>query len=305
MDRYKQGYIEETLDLLVEMESALLRLDEKRDDLDAVGRAFRALHTIKGSGAMFGFDDIVRFTHDLETAFDKLRNGQLAATPELIKLTLAAGDQIKAMLEEADGRNVADKGRSAQILSDLRQLTGTQEAEQTVATSSPVVPQVSDQDSIRDWKIYFKPGTDVFSTGANPLLLLRELRALGQLRVDADTSRIPSLSEMDPESCYLAWNMLLTTSETLNTIRDVFMFVEDDSELTIVPAAEQAAKAEKEIVSGNALEARPAGGTAVVTSLRVSAEKLDQLVNLVGELVTVQARLSEFAARRTIPNSWG
>ena len=103
IDKYKQAFQEEARELLVELESALLELDQKRGDLEIVGRAFRALHTIKGSGAMFGFDDIAGFTHNLETAFDQLRNGQLAVTADLIRLALAAGDQIKAMLEEAPG----------------------------------------------------------------------------------------------------------------------------------------------------------------------------------------------------------
>ena len=94
-----------------------------------------------------------------------------------------------------------------------------------MAPNSPAAPQVTPQDSIRDWKIYFKPGPDLFSHGTNPLLLLRELRALGQLQVNADFSGVPPLSEMNPESCYLAWNMVLSTSEPQDAIRDVFVFV--------------------------------------------------------------------------------
>ena len=82
IDKYKQAFQEEARELLAELESALLELDQKRDDREVVGRAFRALHTIKGSGAMFGFDDVAGFAHNLETAFDRLRNGQLAATAE-------------------------------------------------------------------------------------------------------------------------------------------------------------------------------------------------------------------------------
>ena len=125
IDQYKQAFQEEARELLVELESALLELDQNRDDREVVGRAFRALHTIKGSGAMFGFDDIAGFVHNLENAFDQLRNGKLSATAELINLTLAAGDQIKTMLDEAAGRGVADKARSAGILAELRELTGS------------------------------------------------------------------------------------------------------------------------------------------------------------------------------------
>src|SRR5450432_1062255 len=99
IDRFKAGFQEEARELLVELEASLLELDQNRNDLELVGRSFRALHTIKGSGAMFGFDEIAAFVHDLEAVFDQLRKGQLEATSELINLTLAAGDQIKSMLD--------------------------------------------------------------------------------------------------------------------------------------------------------------------------------------------------------------
>ena len=121
IDKYKQAFQEEARELLTELESALLELDQKRDDREIVGRAFRALHTIKGSGAMFGFDDIAGFAHNLETAFDQLRDGRLAATSDLINLTLTAGDQIKTMLDESAGRGAVDHSRSASILAELRQ----------------------------------------------------------------------------------------------------------------------------------------------------------------------------------------
>jgi len=80
MDKYKQAFLEEAGETLCELEAALLELDQNREDREVVGRAFRALHTIKGSGAMFGFDDIAAFTHNLESAFDHLRTGQLAVS---------------------------------------------------------------------------------------------------------------------------------------------------------------------------------------------------------------------------------
>ena len=124
IDKYKQAFQDEARELLVELESALLELDQSREDREVLGRAFRALHTIKGSGAMFGYDDIAGFAHNLETAFDRLRTGQLTATADLISLSLAAGDQIKTMLDQAEGRGTADPGRSAEILARLRVLDG-------------------------------------------------------------------------------------------------------------------------------------------------------------------------------------
>jgi len=127
IDKYRQAFDEEARELLTGLESALLELDEKRDDGEVLGRAFRALHTIKGSGAMFGFDQIAGFAHNLEAVFDRLRGGQLSATSDLIALSLAAGDQIKFMLDEAAGNGAADPARTAGIVAELHRLTGMAE----------------------------------------------------------------------------------------------------------------------------------------------------------------------------------
>jgi two-component system, chemotaxis family, sensor kinase CheA len=299
IDKYKQAFQDEARELLVELESALLELDQKRDDREVVGRAFRALHTIKGSGAMFGFDDVAGFAHNLETAFDRLRNGQLAATADLINLTLAAGDQIKSMLDEAAGCGTVDQGRSASILTELRQLTGSPDPQAGMkslpSAACDVITGVT-----HDWRIGFRPGQDVLLNGTNPLLILRELRELGELRIDLNTASIPPLGEIDAERCYLAWNMVLTTTAGSEAIRDIFIFVEDDCELTIEALDHVVATRSKVAAPTrqSAPDLRNPAASGTSSSIRVSTEKLDQLVNLVGELVTVQARLSEVAGRR-------
>jgi len=317
IDKFKQAFQEEARELLAELESALLELDQKRDDPEVVGRAFRALHTIKGSGAMFGFDDVAGFVHNLETAFDRLRNGELAATADLINLTLAAGDQIKCMLDQADGRATVDQGRSASILAELRQLTGSPDPRPEIVPVEAAAPEVTAGGPAQEWRIRFRPGPDLLLHGTNPLLLLRELRELGQLRIQLDTAAIPPFGELDAERCYLAWDMVLATESAAEAIRDVFIFVEDECELLVerVPdqAAETPAAAEAPAAAETPAAAAPLprpgvpeGRSGVVSatapgaasSIRVAADKLDQLVNLVGELVTVQARLSEVAGRR-------
>ena len=285
IDKYRQAFQEEARELLAELESALLELDEKRDDQEVVGRAFRALHTIKGSGAMFGFDDIAGVAHNLEAAFDRLRKGELAVSTSLINLALAAGDQIKTMLDAPAGSGRSEPERAAEILGQLRELT-----------DGPVAT----------WHIHFRPGPDVLLNGTNPLLLLRQLADLGKTRIQVDTSSIPRLAELDPERCYLAWDIILRTAAPAEAIRDVFIFIESDCELTVEPAsvpdleAPQVPKAVVPELAATPAPAVPTGSASVgagKASIRVSAEKLDQLVNLVGELVTVQARLSEVAGR--------
>jgi two-component system, chemotaxis family, sensor kinase CheA len=296
MDAFQAGFFEEARELIVELEAALLELDEKRDDPELVGRAFRALHTIKGSGAMFGFDDLAGFTHHLETAFDRVRNGQLAVTSGLTNLALAASDQIKAMLEQAAGRGMADQACAAEILASVGQLTGAVEASPARPVSQPAQPVGDSTGPVRQWRIRFRPGPEVLVNGTNPLLLLDELRELGDLQVTADPSAIPPLREILPERCYLAWEMTLATAAGRDAIRDVFIFVEDDSELVIEPSASELETTPAAVPARANAPARSNTGQPAA-SLRVAAAKLDQLVNLVGELVTVQARLSEAAAR--------
>ncbi|MGB7865524.1 MAG: chemotaxis protein CheA, partial [Candidatus Sulfotelmatobacter sp.] len=316
IDKYKLTFLEEAREILVELESALLALNENRDDKELVGRAFRALHTIKGSGAMFGFDELAAFSHNLENAFDEVRNDRLSVSSELINLSLEALDQIKAMLDEAAGRGAASGVLSAGILGKLRQLTGKAETQAAPTTPPPASLSERPKGAARDWHIRFGPGPDLMRHGANPLLLLRELKLLGSLHIKASMAAIPPLGELDAERCYVTWDMVLTTSSSREAIRDVFIFVEDSCELTI----ESTAAPSSTPVVANAVAATPApeppkaadkkpppwGRRASDTpdnasSIRVPAAKLDQFVNLVGELVTVQARLVELATRREDP----
>ena len=334
IDKYKQAFQEEAREILVELESSLLELNENRGDKELVARAVRALHTIKGSGAMFGFDELAAFTHKLENAFDEVRNGRLSITSELVDLSLAALDQIRAMLEESAGRGATNRVVSAEILAKVLRLTGERENRPAEAPpSAPLAPATGPavaSGTTRDWLVRFSPGPDLMRSGANPLLLLRELKQLGSLRVHTSMAAIPPLGELDPERCYVAWDMVLTTAAARDAISDVFIFVADSCELTIEPASEaslevqvssplekktdraseraSSAAASPVVDESNAPEKKPppwgrrASDTPDnATSIRVPAAKLDQLVNLVGELVTVQARLLEVATRREDP----
>ena len=320
-EQFKQSFREEAREVLVDLEAALLELNENRGDMELVGRVFRALHTIKGSGSMFGFEQLAAFTHHLETAFDLVRNGRLQIGSELIDLTLAALDQIRAMLEEGSGTPAADPAACAEILAKVRQLAGMPGKE----ASAPKAQAPTDATDTTDagagdgqaceWHVRFAPGPETMLNGTNPLLLLRELRQLGGLSVRASMAGVPPIGELDPERCYVTWDMVLATPAGRDAIRDVFIFVADSCELTIEPetaAAQGASQAEKEAadVIARALEEPRAGSGGRrsydkadnATSLRVPAVKLDQFVDLVGELVTVQARLSELAARSDDPD---
>jgi two-component system chemotaxis sensor kinase CheA len=320
-DQFKQSFREEAREVLVDLEAALLELNENRADMELVGRVFRALHTIKGSGSMFGFEDLAAFTHNLETAFDQVRTGRLQISSELIDLTLAALDQIRAMLEEGAGTEPADPAACTEILAKVRRLAGIPAGVPKSAASvakTPAAPAAAAglDGPTRAWHIHFSPGPEMMLNGTNPLLLLKELGQLGGLSVRASMAGVPPIAELDPERCYVAWDMVLETAEGHDAIRDVFIFVADSCELTIEPDrsavqnSAQAANASAAEKTARALE-EPRTGSAgrrtydkadTPTSLRVPAAKLDQFVDLVGELVTVQARLSEVSARSDDPD---
>ena len=331
--QFRNSFREEARELLVELESVLLELNERRDDGELVGRVFRGLHTIKGSGAMFGFEDLATFTHNLENAFDEVRKGRLEVTPALVDLTLAALDQIRAMVEEGEGASAVDAAASTEILTRLRALTGIAEKaahqpglpvdEQPGAEATPAAGESGKDVRERAWRIHFAPGPDLMRNGADPLLLVRELGEMGRLTAEASMAGIPLLEALEPERCYVSWEMVLTTEASEDRIRDVFIFVEDCCELTMtalaaeptagIPTVDHPAIAEKTDAPdaacagdriAKALEekrASPGRRTTDLpenaTSLRVPAARLDQLVDLVGEMVTVQARLSAIAAR--------
>ncbi|MGX9365852.1 chemotaxis protein CheA [Desulfoplanes sp. PS50] len=344
----QQVYREEATELLAELETALLELEEHPEDTDLIGRVFRAMHTIKGSGAMFGFDVIAEFTHDVETVFDMVRSGEIAVTKPLLDLTFAARDHIALLLDDEQ----ANSGEATRITQGLRNIAGTtqslssdaRQADQNAAPSpdeGPLGPGI--------YRICFKPPQNIFMSGLNPLGLLEELEELGELQVIAHTRDIPDLAEMDPELCYIWWDMILITDKDENAIRDVFIFVEDESELSIdlieraEPAMEDAeykklgeilldrgdltfeelqailskqrrlgtllveagvvdeeavrsALAEQKAVRTSrqkATPSRPIKTSPASSSVRVTAEKLDYLVDLVGELVIVQARIAQ------------
>jgi two-component system, chemotaxis family, sensor kinase CheA len=349
IDVHRQAFKEEAYELLSELESSLLELEERPDDSDLIGRVFRAMHTIKGSGSMFGFDDIAHFTHEVETIFDMVRNGKLQVTKTLVNLTLSARDQIKSMLDNADGGGGADLAESGRIIAGLRALASSEGP--VAAPAGPgaeAKPKAAGTDARITYRVRFQPNPEIFACGSNPLNLLAELRDLGPCNVVAQTGALPALEDMDPELCYILWDVVLTTDQGLNAIRDVFIFVEDDCVLHIdkiaeydeesgrenhqklgeimrdrgdISAEEMAAVLAKqqkfgELAIANGLVTEDKVESALVeqrhvqavrqekqnadagNSIRVPAERLDVLVNLVGELVTVQARLSQTAAGR-------
>jgi two-component system chemotaxis sensor kinase CheA len=348
-DRHREAFREEANELLIELEAALLELEKNPEDADLIGRVFRAMHTIKGSGSMFGFDELALFTHNIETVYDYIRNGKLSISKYLIDQTLLACDEIRKMVQD---EKEDDSGLRSGLVASFKSLIETTTCADSVNTSAlsndtkkdsqtkPASTQIT-------YRVRFIPAPELFASGSNPILLLNELRDLGMCHVVAHTERIPSLTEINPEDCYTYWDIVLTTDKGIDAIKDVFIFIDDTSEIRIdvidqegilndednqrklgeilidrgdlnvedlkkVLADQkkigellvdakvideghvQAALVEQQHVREVRQKRQVAEASA---SVRVPAEKLDRLVNMVGELVTVQSRLNELSAR--------
>lgn len=305
MPDVSETFRQEAQELLERLEQALLDLEQSPADHGLVDSAFRALHTIKGSGAMFGFEKVAAFTHEFETAFDRVRKGGVPPDGELIAVALAAKDHIRMLIERPQD---ADMAAGAAILENLaRAVSGTTRTNAAMDPQGVPAPEGATAGEVA-WHLHIRFAPDVLVRGTNPLLLLDELRALGPCTVTVQSDAIPTLEEIDPEACYLAWDVLLTTAHPQAVIEEVFLFVRDDMELLLERAAglDEAATVTAAAVpseEAGALRAaeRPVksegegNGDKAGRSLRVQAERLDELMDRVGELVIAQARLTQLA----------
>ncbi|MGY3293991.1 chemotaxis protein histidine kinase CheA [Bradyrhizobium sp. LM3.6] len=185
---------QEASELFEVLEGALLDLGLRPDDRELVDSAFRALHTIKGSGAMFGFDKVASFTHEFETAFDRVRKGEIKPTQDLISLALAAKDYIRALIEDPQS---TDDVIGEAILDDLERYVFPDQAATAAAEiiEAPLAPAESKQ---AGWHLYLEFESHVLRNGSNPLDLLEDLCKLGPCFVVPVTDGIPFLDEMEP-----------------------------------------------------------------------------------------------------------
>ncbi|MBZ5763454.1 chemotaxis protein CheA [Rhizobium sp. VS19-DR104.2] len=309
----------EAAEVFEQIESGLLDLTRRLDDKAQIDAVFRGLHTLKGSGSMFGFDALAAFTHHCETAFDRVRKGEVPATAELVAAVLAAQDHMRALVETPNGDHQAAGDR---LLELLRAAVDGKSAEPVVAAA---------KDALNRWRIRFSLPHNAMINGTNPLGLLDELRDLGECRIVADTAGVPPLDLLVPTELHLSWEVFLTSDQPRSAIDDVFIFVIDDMKFeveTLTDAVAPAPVAEQPAIVVPLPVATPLGTVAVPAavvivpaaetlpvkietpsspppadarqakaseSVRVPAERLDELMDRVGELVIAQSRLRQLA----------
>lgn len=321
LTRFHQSFFEESFEGLDTMEQALLRLDLQTVDSETINLIFRAAHSIKGGAATFGFAGVAEYTHGVETLLDEMRAGKRRITQGDVDLLLRVVDVLRGLLGAARDGSALDVEAVASTQAEIKRAlagesAGPVAAVTTAAASAPSVPAST------VWNIGFMPNADIFRSGNDPWRILRGLENLGTITVETDLSRLPAFDAADAETCYLSWQIALETTAPRSEIVEQFAWVEDECTLSIEaapattsvadPAADKPAAAKPVLTLVGGADAAVTASAVVPTatvpaaaassshggesSIRVGTEKIDALINLVGELVITQAMLTQLAS---------
>lgn len=326
MEKFQQRFIDEAHDYFENLESALLNLEKDFGNQHLIGEIFRIMHSLKGSGAMFGFDLLSEVTHDMESLYEQIRNGQIQLNSTILSFTLDAVDQFHQLLKLNPGEEEKELAREIKsgIASFLKDVGSDENySEKTILEAT--IQQ--DKQEGTSYFIFFQPNESVFIHGTNPLYLIDELATLGQSKVEIDLSKLPGFSDFDPGKCYVSWKVVLYTEEDVNTIQDVFLFVQDDAVLKIIKLENEnilfdeekvaccfetppdkikpfelmaekqkfAPPAPKEPITEQKRQELVTG--VQLSTIRVNSLKIDEYMNLVSELITAQSQLDLLAER--------
>lgn len=331
MAEIRASFFIECDELLEALQDGLQQLEDGSDDPETINIVFRAVHSIKGGAGAFGLEKLVRFAHRYETALDDVRSGKLTADSDAQKIFFQAADQLSDLVRMSrDGETIADTA-SDTLITALSALIGEEEEEEVQpADFQPLgvalsldLPGLDSAPDLPTYTIHFKPGQELFATGNEPQTLLRNLCALGRAEVTCHQNDLPPLNQLAPETPYFSWQITLTTDVGEAEIRDVFEFVDGLCDLEIStqseaedplsndqpqsdaapvptpdllptpePAPDPGASAPP-TSDAPAPEKKPQPVSAPKSVVRVDLERIERLVNLVGELVINQAMLTQ------------
>jgi two-component system, chemotaxis family, sensor kinase CheA len=337
MDELVKVFLDESEDEIRELEAGLIKLEENHDDEDTINRVFRAAHTIKGSAGLVGFENVSNFTHSIENILDRIRNKDLIITKKLVSTLLSSVDLLKRMIAASSEGDEIDSSEIEAVTQTLKRFTGS-------GRSGDKNTSTQDKGKIGDkvLSIGMKFRTDILATGQDPIMLIQELKDLGEIiESRAYTDTIPDFYNLIPTNCYTSWAITLRTQRSILDINNVFIFVLDENDITIndisalykegvdltlaeKPIGEilvergivkesdvrEALKEHKttgqalvekgvvakELVEKMALAQSQSRKIAKSSTIRVDTDKLDKLVNLVGEMVISVARMSQCAS---------
>lgn len=337
---FKQTYFQECDELLADLEGQLTALQDGEVDDELLNAAFRAIHSIKGGAGAFSFTELVAFAHVFETVLDRMRSHELETSPANVALMIRAADTLADLVVSAQNETEVPEDFGEDILASLTALAGPEGEDDsdddeidfapvTVAAASAGEETSDPTPDEHLFRITFSPQSSLFERANEPLLLIKELKRLGSLQTEIDVSKLPELEEIEPDGSYFTWQMELETSSPRSAIDEVFEFVIDDCSLNVEEIAKAIDRSEDVTETPEAevpeikvspspapcapsatKSAAPAAKAATAekkapATIRVDLERIDRLVNMVGELVITQAMLGEQANHLTVDQHAG
>ncbi|MFN5443583.1 MAG: chemotaxis protein CheA [Crocinitomicaceae bacterium] len=360
MDQMKAIYIQEANELLENLEVSLLSLEDNPSDKSNIEQVFRVMHTLKGNSSMFGLAVIAEFVHDLETIYDKIRQGEMTLSKEILNTTLASFDHLNKIIIDSELEDADNKKNHAELIQRIHALI---HVNGVVDTKTVTEENVSKDSNSLDGKnrtihISFEPEETFLLDGSNPLLLIAEIAQLGKTIVIPHVKTVDDISSFDPTKCLTSWDIFLETDAQVSQVNDVFVFAEMSAHIIVTEypcidlisndsfnqkvnelilseklisvelisqlvtdfgvsientnstIQEQVENIENQINEDSKIEGiksdvpvtnSPLVKEKVVSSIRVSSDKLDELMNLVSELVTTQASLTLYNQKYETP----
>jgi two-component system chemotaxis sensor kinase CheA len=323
VSQFHQIFFEESFEGLEVMETGLLGMQEGAPDVEMINSIFRAAHSIKGGAGTFGFMHVSDFTHGLETLLDMMRNGERDVTAESIDVMLQSVDVLREMLTAVQQSTDIDEARVKTVSDDIHALI--HEGESKPLSETPSNDTAPTTAKVGGWKIVFKPHSHLLQTGNEPIRMIREIAELGEINVKLDDTQLGEFTDFEPENSYLNWEIELAGEGIEEAqILEIFEWVEDDCDFELTPIDVSAEVSEPQVATpviepeeeaepvspsdsapvaasvetakSAPAAAQPAAKKAVeapASSIRVGTDKVDSLINLVGELVITQSMLSQ------------
>lgn len=348
MKEFREKYIEDVTDSLSDLEKDLLKLEENPKDKELINSIFRVMHSLKGVSSMYGYDKIGDLTHHLETVYDCIRHDELHITKKILNITFSSVDFIKSLLHDPE----FEKKENQEFYDGLiHEITKAYETIPSDALNDRIKKyheeiqhtgvKQTEENAYRTFYIEFTPDYNIFDRGINALTIIEELNENGQARVFMKTNKIPEFKDVNPIGCYVSWHIFFVTKKDINAIQDIFIFVDDETEIHLVANEnlfqhesfiekimeiemlgkafesddfEEFLKDAEDVNEINGAETSDFNNTIVeskaqeispsdinMNSVRVASDKLDDLINLVSELVTTKAELSMIATDLKYP----
>lgn len=297
-ERFQTTFFEECTGILQDLEERQPALQAGNIDSEGLNAVFRAVHSIKAGAAAFNFTELVKFAHVFEALLDKLRGDRIQRSAQLFSVVVRGADLLAELVDAARFSRALPADFGAGVISELHELLGAPDEEPAV--TAPAKAAQEEAQHPRTFRIVFEPHRELFRHANEPLLLIRELKHLGELQVECDTSKLPDLTHLDAEAAYLSFVFHLTTKAAESAVAEVFEFVDDECLLKIeeVGAKQEASSRQANGAAApqtaQADQTDPAARTSKgSTFIRVDLARVDRLVNMVGELVIIQAMLAQ------------